>query len=256
MAKNTHTDSNTSPKPSRAAYWSVRFALLGMVLVIAVVFLHRMEMMHFSKAIVGLLVGALLGLLAVVISIVGMFTSRKAAYSGQSLAWVGRILGLLAASPVLITLFTAADVPPIHDISTDLENPPVFKAIQNVRTAEHNPLDRKNPPNLKAMQQKAYPDLKSMLINKPVNQVFDQAEALVRASGWQLVVASKAEGRIEATAMTPIMQFKDDVVIRIREQGAGTIVDMRSVSRVGTSDLGANAARVKAFLTELQGKKS
>ncbi len=254
MTNTVNIDSNTSRKSSRAAYWSARFAVLGLLLVILVVFLHRLEMMHFSKAIIGLLVGAVLGLLAVVISVVGMFTSRKAEYSGQSLAWIGRIVGLLAASPVLITAIIASGVPPIHDISTDLQNPPAFNAVLDVRTDAHNPLDRQNPSNLEALQKKAYPDLKPILINKPVSQVFDQAQALVTALGWQVVASSKSEGRIEATAVTPIMRFKDDVVIRIQEVAGGATVDIRSVSRVGKSDLGANARRIRAFMTELQSK--
>ena len=254
MANTVNTDSNTPHKYSRAAYWSTRFAVLGLLLVVLVVFLHRLEMMHFSKAIIGLLVGALLGLLAVVISVVGMFTSHKAEYSGQSLSWVGRILGLLAASPVLITFLTASGVPPIHDISTDLQNPPAFKAILDVRTETHNPLGRQNPSNLEALQRKAYPDLKPILINKPVSQVFDQAQALVATLGWQVVASSQSKGRIEATAVTPIMRFKDDVIIRIQEAAGGATVDMRSVSRVGKSDLGANATRIRAFMTELQSK--
>lgn len=249
-----NTTSNTTFKRSRSAYWSIRFALSGLFLVILVIFLHRLEMMHFSKAMIGFVVSALLGLLAVLASIVGMFTARNEAFSGKSLVWIGRILGLIAASPLIIILYAASKVPPIHDISTNLQNPPKFESVLAVRTDDHNPLDRQNPENLAELQKAAYPSLGSIFINKQLNQVFEQAHALVLARGWEVIGVSKSDGRIEATATSPIMRFKDDVVIRMRSEADRTVVDMRSVSRVGKSDLGANAARIKAFLADLQKK--
>ncbi len=253
MAHNTHL--NSTVKPSRAAHWSLRLALTGAVLVLFAVFAHRLDLMDFNLAMLGLVGGAVLGLLALLAGFIGIVMTRKPKISGRRFAWVGLILGLIAASPVVTTIYTASNVPPIHDISTDLQNPPIFKAILAVRTDSNNPLDRQNPPNLVALQQAAYPNLTSVLINQNSDQVFNHAHALVTARSWEIVTASASDGHIEATATTPIMRFKDDVVIRIRDEENSSIVDIRSVSRVGKSDLGANAARIEAFLADLKDYK-
>lgn len=240
-------------KQSSAARWSFKLALLGVVLVVLAVIGHRLGVMDFRIAMFGLVGGAALGLVAVFSGIIGVFVTRKEKISGKSYAWVGLMLGLLVTSPVFMTIYGASNVPPIHDISTDLQNPPEFVAILALRTADHNSLDREAPTNLTTLQQDAYPDLAPLLINKEPRQVIEEARVLVEIRGWEIVVTSAAEGRIEATVTTPIMGFKDDIVIRVRDESGQSIVDMRSVSRVGESDLGTNAKRISLFLSELQG---
>ena len=235
------------------ARWGFKLALTGAVLLVVAVIGHRLGVMDFRIALFGLVGGAALGMLAAFLGVIGMIVARKEKVSGKSSAWVGLIFGLLVASPVLLTINAASNVPPIHDITTDLKNPPEFVAMLVVRSTSDNPLDRKNPTDLATSQQAAYPGLVPVLINQDVNQVFDQVHALVTARGWEIVAASAQQGRIEATATTPIMGFKDDVVIRVRDESDGTMVDMRSVSRVGKSDLGANAKRIEAFMADLRG---
>jgi uncharacterized protein (DUF1499 family) len=101
------------------------------------------------------------------------------------------------------------------------------------------------------LQKAGYPDLGPLLLNRPFDQVFNQAVALVRQRGWTIASASASVGRIEAISTTPLMGFKDDVAIRIQAEGVHVRVDMRSASRVGKSDLGANAARIRAFMADL-----
>ena len=86
----------------------------------------------------------------------------------------------------------------------------------------------------------------------PPDRVFAAVEAAARALGWEIVAALPAEGRLEATATTAWFGFKDDVVVRVRAEGAGSRVDVRSLSRIGVGDLGTNAARVRAFLAQLR----
>lgn len=231
------------------ARWSFKLALIGTVLLVVAVIAHRLGVMDFRIAMFGLVGGAALGLLAVLTGMVGIIKEMP----GKSFAWVGLVLGLLVTSPVFMTIYAASNVPPIHDISTDLQKPPEFVAVLALRTENDNPLNREDPTNLADLQQDAYPDLVSLLINKEPRQVLEEARALVEMRGWEIVATSAAEGRIEATAITPIMGFKDDVVIRVRDEAGQSIVDMRSVSRVGKSDLGANAKRIALFLAELQG---
>ena len=163
----------------------------------------------------------------------------------------GSTLGFLVVAPVFATALTGAGVPQIHDITTDLQHPPEFVAVKTLRTSAHNSLNRLKPENLAALQQEGYPDLGPLWINRSVDQVFDQAIGLVKKRGWEIAAIAADEGRIEATDTTPIMGFKDDIVIRVQMLGDRTRVDMRSASRVGKSDLGVNAARIRHFLHDL-----
>src|SRR5207245_2074399 len=106
-------------------------------------------------------------------------------------------------------------------------------------------------PAVAAQQHRAYPDLRPVTLPEPPPRAFERALAVARAQGWEIVESSPAEGRIEATDTTRWFGFKDDVVVRVRPEGAGSRVDVRSLSRVGRSDVGKNAARLRAYLRAL-----
>ena len=108
-------------------------------------------------------------------------------------------------------------------------------------------------PAIAAQQKKAYPDLKPAVLGVPPAQAFDRAVDAAKKQGWEIVAAVPAAGRIEATDTTRWFGFKDDVVIRVRPEGAGSRVDVRSVSRVGRGDVGTNARRIRGFLDALRG---
>jgi uncharacterized protein (DUF1499 family) len=141
--------------------------------------------------------------------------------------------------------------PPIHDITTDTEDPPQYVAVLPLRA---------NAPNktvyggdkVAALQRKAYPDLQPVTLNVPPREAFDRALATVREMGWDLVAGDAAAGRIEATDTTFWMGFKDDVVIRVRATDGGSQIDVRSLSRVGGGDVGTNAKRIRAYLDALK----
>jgi uncharacterized protein (DUF1499 family) len=157
-----------------------------------------------------------------------------------------RALPALPGALLLITALQSGDVPPIHDISTDTEDPPRFEKIVALRGADSNPLDI--DPQVIAQQEAAYPDLATLQSPRNYGDSFRLALETARALGWEVVNEDVNAGLIEAVDTTAIMGFKDDVVIRLRTGDSGVIVDLRSVSRVGVSDLGANAARIRAFL--------
>ena len=144
----------------------------------------------------------------------------------------------------------AKRVPPIHDITTDTQDPPEFVAVLPQRTGAANPAAYGGD-SVAVLQRQAYPDIRPLHLAVPPNMAFARALATARAMGWEIVAADTSAGRIEATATTRWFGFKDDVVIRIRPEAEGSRVDVRSVSRVGKSDLGTNAARVRSFLARL-----
>jgi uncharacterized protein (DUF1499 family) len=106
--------------------------------------------------------------------------------------------------------------------------------------------------DIAVQQQQAYPDIQPLELNTPPSAVFNAALHAIRKLGWDIVAQNQQQGLIEATDTTFWFGFKDDVVIRITAQNSGSRVDIRSVSRVGRSDVGANAARIRAFIQELQ----
>lgn len=158
----------------------------------------------------------------------------------------------------------ASSVPPIHDISTDTQDPPVFTSvIVGLRGDESNTLDyvgksyksRATGEEILVVEaQKAgYPELSGLTLEASPDQVFKDALSAVKAMGWTLQSQSEQAGLIEATDTTLWFGFKDDVIVRIRPQlDGGSLVDVRSISRFGGSDIGANAARIEKFLEKLE----
>jgi len=145
---------------------------------------------------------------------------------------------------------SARSVPPINDITTDMENPPAFVALVAARAGLSVPTTY--PGAATAEQQKrGYPDLKPLDLPEPPAAAFARALEAARAMGWEIAATDAPSGRIEATAKTPWFGFRDDVVIRVASAGAGSRIDVRSVSRVGRGDFGTNAKRIRAYLEKL-----
>ncbi len=166
-----------------------------------------------------------------------------------------KLAGLALITGVVIIGFPlrfqrmAASVPPIHDITTDTANPPAFQAVVPLRADARNSLEYS--PEVARQQREAYPDIKPLIIEQPPAQVFDRALRAAREAGWDIVNASAETLRIEATDTTTFFGFKDDIVIRLTPVENRTVVDVRSVSRVGRSDTGTNARRIRDYLAAL-----
>lgn len=160
------------------------------------------------------------------------------------------VIGLAVALVPWSGLRQARAVPPIHDITTDTTRPPAFVAVLPLRADAPNPAVYGGTEVAQA-QVDAYPDLRPHRMAVAPAQAFDRALRAARAMGWEIVAADAAAGRIEATDTTFWFGFKDDVVVRVEADGSGSRVDVRSVSRVGGSDVGTNAKRIRAYLRAL-----
>lgn len=161
-------------------------------------------------------------------------------------------LGLMAAGVPWFWRQRAGQVPPIHDITTDTDDPPEFVAVLPLRAHAANPAGYGGA-EIAAAQRQAYPDIQPLVLAGVAPAVaFGRALDAAKAAGWAVVGTDSAAGRIEATATTGWFGFKDDVVIRIRPADAGSRVDVRSVSRVGGSDVGTNARRIRGYLAHLR----
>lgn len=206
----------------------------------------------------------LVALLTLLLAIIFIVLNRR---KGRKTRWPLLGLGMIAAIGFLgflIPYGTAIiTLPAIHDITTDLADPPEFTALtlradnwDNIPGADDDDMRGMNPRQRWATaHQDAYPDIRSVRIDQPVAVVIEKAKRLAEDRGWKIVSVDPASGNLEATDTISLFRFKDDVVIRARsaENGAASIIDMRSVSRVGVHDLGANAKRVRRFLSDLSG---
>lgn len=219
---------------------------------------------EYTSGLKGVAGAFLLGLGAILIGAVQGWRTRKAINPPpRARRWVGMVVALLYVGWVGTFLMAALTVPAIHDVSTDLADPPAFQTLtlradnlDNIPGADDKDMKGLTPLQRWALvHQKAYGDIRSVRSNEPVPTVIAKAERLAKARGWDVAISLPEEGRLEATATSAFFRFKDDVVLRVRpsETGEGSIVDMRSVSRVGISDLGMNAKRVRSFLADLTG---
>ncbi|WIM11010.1 DUF1499 domain-containing protein [Enhydrobacter sp.] len=157
------------------------------------------------------------------------------------------VIGVAAAWAPLAWLMHAYRAPDLTDITTDTENPPkLVVTLQLRRGATNAPA---YPGHAAAeLQHAIYPDLTPIRLNVPPAEAFRRVERVAAALGWQVVARVPAEGRLEAVATSPWFGFHDDIVVRIRRDGASSSrVDIRSKSRTGTSDLGVNAERIRTF---------
>jgi len=173
---------------------------------------------------------------------------NKLAYARRSAA-LSSVIALVPALFVGMQIVTARGLPMIHDISTDTVDPPVFISPAIVDAKRANTLEYGGI-EIAKKQLVAYPNVKSITSGMPMATAFEHALESATVLGWELVEKDPQAGRIEAVATTFWFGFKDDIAIRVRREGTGSRVDLRSISRVGLSDIGANAARINAFINQ------
>ncbi|WP_146592074.1 DUF1499 domain-containing protein [Puniceibacterium confluentis] len=184
---------------------------------------------------------AALGVLAVVVH--AMRKERAGIASGA----IASVIGLACLAPLMAsTLNPPQRAAPINDISTDTVNPPAFEVIDETRAGALNSLEYGGA-EVAAKQAAAYPDIASLEADLSPDAAYERALEVAGDMGWEVVAADAERRRFEATARTSVFYFADDVLVVVTAQESGSRVDMRSVSRVGRSDQGVNAARIRAF---------
>ena len=197
------------------------------------------------------------------LAIVAMAMSHRAKVPGlRTRNVLALAVSLLFVGYLGKQIYTARTVPAIHDVATDLDDLPQPRALrvrednlENVPDMDRAELKALEPEERwKAIHREAYGDLKPIRVPWTVEETIGKAQALADKRGWQIAHVDPARGALEATETTRFFRFKDDVVVRARKapDGKGTLVDMRSISRVGGSDVGVNAERVREFLKDLR----
>ncbi|HEX9841410.1 MAG TPA: DUF1499 domain-containing protein [bacterium] len=225
----------------------------------------RLGWWHFSFGFQLLRWGARVGAAAVVLALLTLPALLAAGWLRRWPLPAGAALSLVLGATTLglpwLHLQTARSVPPIHDITTDWDDPPAFQALLPLRAGAPNAPDYDGPDTAN-QQRRFYGDIGPARFREEPPAVFAAVERVAQRLGWRVVAAEPGAGRLEATDTTFWFGFTDDVVVRVRAAadgaadgaaGGGTRVDVRSKSRVGRSDIGTNARRVRRFLHALQG---
>jgi uncharacterized protein (DUF1499 family) len=236
---------------SRLAIWARRvagFAVAVMLLAIIIVRAGILEIVP-SLAIVG---GAfILAAIAMLLACAAFIVIWREGLGGFSMALTALLVGIVILGYPAYLGAKAYRLPAIADVTTDPIDPPRFEAIARLRARDANPIAY---PGLRAaeLQKGAYSNIEPLLVSAIPQVAFDQAVAVINKRKWRIVDArapqsNRREARIEAVARTPIMGFRDDVVVRIRPDPDGARVDIRSASRYGRHDFGTNASRIASL---------
>lgn len=191
------------------------------------------------------LAGGAVGILGLALGLIGCLLTRPASpRTGRSRAVKGSLLGAACVALVALAALPSRGLPPINDISTDTEDPPRFVAVLDLGSNPGREMEYPGP-DFAAPQRAAYPDLGTLRFDDDRLALMRRAEAGMRELGWEVHAVDAQTGRIEASDRTWIFGFVDDVVVRIRPAPGGSRMDVRSKSRDGVGDLGANAARIR-----------
>lgn len=249
---------NTVATRRKGSRWTLAMVMLGLLLgLVAVVtvalpgLLYHHGYTDLHSAFGAIRLGAFVGIAAIVVSLVGIVLALHARQHRRLLyAALGLLLGVVAFVPPWLLARRAGSLPAIHDISTDSVSPPPFVAILPLRAkAPNSPVY--GGAEVAAKQHAAYPDIQPLQSSQTPAALLDAARKVAVAMDWQIVAEQADAGRLEATATTAWFGFKDDVVIRVRPEGTGSRLDIRSESRLGGSDIGANATRIREFMARM-----
>ncbi len=239
-------------KTSKWALLSGIFGIVAAVLLVLAGYGYQWNWWGLGTAFTWLLPGSgVLALIGFSLAVVFGFSRRNNPQKGGAgLVVLALILSIGVMSTIGYWFTEAQEYPPIHDISTDIENPPTFRAIVSLRADAPN--DTTYGDQEKAdMQREAYPNIETLYLDVDYNQAFDRALAAAEQMPWEEIVTRDREsGLIEAYDKLPWFGFVDDIVIRVdtAQTADSTRIDVRSVSRIGRGDIGVNAHRIRDYL--------
>ena len=240
---------------SKAAAWSQRVAIFSVVLFLTAGIGHRIGYLATLDFFPVLGVVAGLAILALVFAARALFQLWTYGGSGGGKLLAGVLISLLMLTPFAVSAYRALTLPMLSDISTDTDDPPEFSVAGKMRTADMNRIEPFTPERRK-LQLDSYPLATGRRYDAPIGQVIDSVNDVLGSKGWAILSPIEPSGEVTETTIAAlagsyILGFPADIAIRLIDEGTSTYVDMRSASRYGEHDLGDNAARIEAFLAEL-----
>ena len=240
---------------SKLAMWSRRLALFAVAVVLLVIVIVNLGFLEPVPAIATLAGSLFFALVAMVLAFGAFVVIWRQGLRGIGLAVAALAIGvvMLAYPAYLAVLFYR--LPGVNDITTDPVDPPRFEAISRLRPRGANSVAYPGAAYTK-LQRATYPDIEPLIVSVPPSEAYEAALAVITKRKWRIVdvrppLTGRREGRIEAVVRTPLMGFRDDLVVRVRAAEDGARIDMRSASRFGTHDLGANASRLRSLSSDI-----
>jgi uncharacterized protein (DUF1499 family) len=241
----------TNPISHRLARIAFIVASVGALIVAASGPLHRYLGVDIEAAIAVFRYGFYLTIAGVALGLATIIPTRPGdRRRGFVAAFLAIVIGVAGGWVPVSWFLQAQRLPAINDITTDTANPPPLVVTAQLRRGAPNPPGY--PPGSAALQRAAFPDIAPVVLPVPPAEAFRRVDRAATSLDWDVVARAPAEGRLEAIATSEWFGFRDDIVVRIRPQGTGSRVDIRSKSRIGESDFGGNAERVRAFIARLK----
>ncbi len=241
---------------SRAAIWSRRLAWFSLAVLALSLLLVRLR----EPSIEGLapVAGAyVIVLAALALAFLAFIRIWQSGHRGVGMAAGAMLLSLIMLVPAGYVAVRLVTKPALSDVSTDIEDPPAFSRSQAALAARSSRVPSDIPSERRRLQRQAYPKVVPILLEVPADAAFNLARRAATGLGWQVLETTRpggrsGAGRVEAVARGRILRFSEDITIRIRPRVDGSRIDIRSASRLGSHDLGANAARIMAFADEVE----
>lgn len=236
------------------AVWSRRTAFFAAAVAAVAVLGLRGSQLEAVAGLTLLATGMAIAAIALLMSLIAFAIIWESGARGLGFTLTAMAISLLMLAPLGWGAYKGMSEPVVADVSTDLEDPPKFDAAFKLRPRGSNPIDT-FPSEIASINRTIRPALVTAEYDVEPEKLFQLVTRLAEKRHWRIVDSRKPqrrrEGRVEAVARTMILGLRDDVVIRLRNEGETTQVDLRSASRVGRSDLGTNAARIREFLADL-----
>jgi hypothetical protein len=240
---------------SRTALWSRRLAWFSLAVLLVALVAFRMA--EPSEQGLAPIIGAyLIVWLALLLSVAAFMRIWQSGHRGVGMAAQAFLLSLVLLAPAAYAAFKLATLPRLNDVSTDIDDPPAFSRSRIALDARKGRVPPDVPAEARRLQRQAYPKALPIVLELPAEVAFDIARRAAIAQGWRVLESVRpggrsGAGRIEAVARTPVLRFSDDITIRVRPRADGSRIDIRSASRLGSHDFGANAAWIAAFVDEV-----
>jgi uncharacterized protein (DUF1499 family) len=241
---------------SRLALWARRLALFALAVALLAIIVVRLD---FVEIVPGLATfGGAIGIsvIAMLFAVAAFVVIWREGLKGLGHALLAFVIGIALITYPAYLGTMAYRLPPLADVTTDIADPPRFEAIARLRPREANPVAYPGQAAAE-VQSTIYPDITPVQTASTPAELYEAALGVVIKRKWRVVDArapqvGRREGRIEAVARTAIMGFRDDVVIRVRPIAGGARLDIRSASRYGRNDFGANAERVLGLIEDIE----
>ncbi len=240
---------------SALALWARRVALFSLAASILSVVIVRSGLLELGPALATFGGALLCAVIAILLAFAALVVIWREGLEGLSSALLAILIGVgLIAYPAYLGV-QAYRLPALVDVTTDPVDPPRFESIARLRPRDTNPIAYAGAA-VAQKQQAAYPDIEPLVVTTTAQQTYDAALAVITKRKWLVIDArapqpGRREGHIEAVARSPIMGFRDDVVVRVRPDGDGARLDARSASRYGQHDFGANASRIRNLVNDI-----